>query len=116
MYYKSEASSFEDSTVAPKITTSKLEKPVKGNHHHCPGDVNITATGIYIDTIAASKSVIINGDGHLTVKYTWTKSGQNYSAIDVSTLTVEGVALSAEASMGPALLLLTAYISKMAQW
>lgn len=104
VYYKSEASSFEDSTVAPENNYLEIrktgEKEITITVH---GDVNITATGIYIDTIAASKSVIINGDGHLTVKYTWTKSGQNYSAIDVSTLTVEGVALSAEASMGPAL-------------
>lgn len=104
VYYKSEASSFEDSTVAPENNYLEIrktgEKEITITVH---GDVNITATGISIDTIAASKSVIINGDGHLTVKYTWTKSGQNYSAIDVSTLTVEGVALSAEASMGPAL-------------
>lgn len=104
VYYKSEASSFDDSTVAPENNYLEIrktgEKEITITVH---GDVNITATGISIDTIAASKSVIINGDGHLTVKYTWTKSGQNYSAIDVSTLTVEGVALSAEASMGPAL-------------
>lgn len=104
VYYKSEASSFEDSTVAPENNYLEIrktgEKEITITVH---GDVNITATGISIDTIAASKSVIINGNGHLTVKYTWIKSGQNYSAIDVSTLTVEGVALSAEASMGPAL-------------
>lgn len=104
VYYKSEASSFEDSTVAPENNYLEIrktgEKEITITVH---GDVNITATGISIDTIAANKSVIINGDGHLTVKYTWTISGQNYSAIAVSTLTVEGVALSAEASMGPAL-------------
>lgn len=104
VYYKSEASSFEDGTVAPENNYLEIrktgEKEITITVH---GDVNITATGISIDTIAANKSVIINGDGHLTVKYTWTKSGQNYSAIAVSTLTVEGVALSAEASMGPAL-------------
>ena len=104
VYYKSEASSFEDGTVAPENNYLEIrktgEKEITITVH---GDVNITATGISIDTIAANKSVIINGDGHLTVKYTWTKSGQNHSAIAVSTLTVEGVALSAEASMGPAL-------------
>lgn len=104
VYYRSEASSFEDSTVAPENNYLEIrktgEKEITITVH---GDVNITATGISIDTIAASKSVIINGNGHLTVKYTWIKSGQNYSAIGVSTLTVEGVALSAEASMGPAL-------------
>ena len=104
VYYRSEASSFEDSTIAPENNYLEIrktgEKEITITVH---GDVNITATGISIDTIAASKSVIINGNGHLTVKYTWIKSGQNYSAIDVSTLTVEGVALSAEASMGPAL-------------
>lgn len=104
VYYKSEASSFEDSTVAPENNYLEIrktgEKEITITVH---GDVNITATGISIDTIAANKSVIINGDGHLTVKYTWIESGQNYSAIAVSTLTVEGVALSAEASMGPAL-------------
>lgn len=104
VYYRSEASSFEDSTIAPENNYLEIrktgEKEITITVH---GDVNITATGISIDTIAASKSVIINGNGHLTVKYTWIESGQNYSAIDVSTLTVEGVALSAEASMGPAL-------------
>ena len=67
------------------------------------GDVEITANGISCDTVWTYNSLLINGSGKLIVKYQEKESGQNYTAIEAYSLTVDGISLTAEASMGYAI-------------
>ena len=67
------------------------------------GDVEITAHGISCDTVWTYNSLLINGSGKLIVKYQEKESGQNYTAIEAYSLTVDGISLTAEASMGYAI-------------
>ena len=67
------------------------------------GDVEITAYGISCDTVWTYNSLLINGSGSLIVKYQEKESGQNYTAIEAYSLTVDGISLTAEASMGYAI-------------
>ncbi len=64
------------------------------------GDVEITAYGISCDTVWTYNSLLINGSGNLIVSYKMKESTQNYNAIEVYSLTVDGISLTAEASMG----------------
>ena len=67
------------------------------------GNVEITAHGISCDTVWTYNSLLINGSGSLIVKYKGKESGQNYTAIEAYSLTVDGISLTAEASMGYAI-------------
>ena len=67
------------------------------------GDVEITAHGISCDTVWTNNSLLINGSGNLIVSYKMKESGQNYTAIEADSLTVDGISLTTEASMGYAI-------------
>ena len=103
VYYISDGNGEFTQTQPESGSYLKLTKNNKIITATVVGDVEITANGISCDTVWTYNSLLINGSGSLIVKYKEKKSGQNYTAIEAYSLTVDGISLTAEASMGYAI-------------
>ena len=103
VYYISDGNGEFTQTQPESGSYLKLTKNDKEITATVVGDVEITAHGISCDTVWTYNSLLINGNGSLIVKYKEKKSGQNYTAIEAYSLTVDGISLTAEASMGYAI-------------
>ena len=103
VYYISDGNGEFTQTQPESGSYLKLTKNDKEITATVVGDVEITAHGISCDTVWTYNSLLINGSGKLIVKYQEKESGQNYTAIEAYSLTVDGISLTAEASMGYAI-------------
>ena len=103
VYYISDGDGKFTQTQPESGSYLKLTKNEKKITATVVGDVEITAYGISCDTVWTDNSLLINGSGKLIVKYQEKESGQNYTAIEAYSLTVDGIFLTAEASMGYAI-------------
>ena len=103
VYYTSDGNGEFTQTQPESGSYLKLTKNEKKITATVVGDVEITAYGISCDTVWTDNSLLINGSGKLIVKYQEKESGQNYTAIEAYSLTVDGISLTAEASMGYAI-------------
>ena len=103
VYYISDGDGKFTQTQPESGSYLKLTKNEKKITATVVGDVEITAYGISCDTVWTDNSLLINGSGKLIVKYQEKESGQNYTAIEADSLTVDGISLTTEASMGYAI-------------
>ena len=103
VYYISDGDGKFTQTQPESGSYLKLTKNDKEITATVVGNVEITAHGISCDTVWTNNSLLINGSGNLIVSYKMKESGQNYTAIEADSLTVDGISLTTEASMGYAI-------------
>ena len=103
VYYISDGDGVFTQTQPESGSYLKLTKNDKEITATVVGNVEITAHGISCDTVWTDNSLLINGSGSLIVSYKMKEPTQNYNAIQVYSLTVDGISLTAEASMGYAI-------------
>ena len=103
VYYISDGDGKFTQTQPESGSYLKLTKNEKKITATVVGDVEITAYGISCDTVWTYNSLLINGSGNLIVSYKMKESTQNYNAIKVYSLTVDGISLTAESPMGYAI-------------